>query len=208
MTSSTERHERAGGNDRGQLLLALCCCLLGGAVTLVGVGRAWVQGRAVQGSLQVPLRVAGSSLAPAVSALAVAGLAGGLAMLAVRGRVRAALGACLLTCGSVGAAVTAAQARPGPSTLAEHAGAALGSASASAERMTGTWWPWVSLVGSLLYAGGGGLAAARGARWPGMSARYTTVPATVGGPGPAAPPVPDQALDQWRALDRGEDPTV
>jgi uncharacterized membrane protein (TIGR02234 family) len=208
MTASTERHDPAAGHDRGQLLLALCCCVLGGAVALVGAGRAWVQGRAVQGPLQVPLRVTGSSLAPAVPALAVAALTGGLALIAVRGRVRSALGACLLTCGSLGAAVTAAQARPGAATLAERAGAALGSASASTERMTGTWWPWVSLVGSLLYAGGGGLAALRGARWPGMSARYSAAPAPVGSPAPAPPPVLDQALDQWRALDRGEDPTV
>jgi uncharacterized membrane protein (TIGR02234 family) len=195
-----------GTSARKQLLLALCCCVAGAAVALLGTGRAWVYGRAVQGSLQVPLQVGGASLAPAVTALAVAGLAGGPALIAVRGRVRAALGGALLACGLVAAGVAAAAARPGSAALAGRAGAALGSGSASAEQVTNTWWPWVAVLGSLLYATGGGLAAWRGATWPGMSARYTTTPAQAGPP-VVSPSTRDLALDQWRALDRGEDPT-
>jgi uncharacterized membrane protein (TIGR02234 family) len=192
---------------RRQLLTALCCCVAGAAVALLGTGRAWVHARAVQGSLQVPLVVGGASLAPAVAALALAGLAGGPALIAVRGRVRAALGGALLACGLIAAGVAAAAARPGAGGLAGRAGAALGTGSASAERVTTTWWPWVAVVGSLLYAAGGGLAAVRGARWPGMSARYTTDPAPVG-PVSVTQSTGDLALEQWRALDRGEDPTL
>ncbi len=197
---------RVGASARRQLLLALCCCVAGATVALLGTGRVWVHGRAVQGSLQVPLRVPGASLAPAVAALALAGLAGGAALIAVRGRVRAALGGSLLVCGLVAAGVAAAAARPGATALAGRAGAALGTGSASAEQVTTTCWPWVAVAGSLLYAGGGGLAALRGARWPGMSARYTTAPAAAR-PSPDTSSTLDPALEQWRALDRGEDPT-
>jgi uncharacterized membrane protein (TIGR02234 family) len=194
--------------DRRQLLLALCCCLAGAAVTLLGAGRAWAHGRAVQGSLQVPLRVDGASLAPAVPALAVAGLAGGLAFVAVHGRVRAVLGLCVFACGLAGAAVAVSEARPGAGALAGRAGAALGTASATADRVSHTWWPWVAVAGSLLYSAGGGLAALRGARWPGMSARYNRRPVGDGRSVAASAAAGDPALEQWRALDRGEDPTA
>jgi uncharacterized membrane protein (TIGR02234 family) len=193
--------------DRRQLLLALSCCLAGAAVALLGAGRSWVHGRAVQGLLQVPLRVGGASLAPAVPALAVAGLAGGLALVAVHGRVRAVLGLCVLACGLGGAAVAVYEARPGAQALAGRAGAALGAGSATAEQVTHTWWPWVAVAGSLLYAAGGALAALRGARWPGMSPRYSRRPAGEGR-SVAASASGDPALEQWRALDRGEDPTA
>jgi uncharacterized membrane protein (TIGR02234 family) len=195
-------------HGRREQLTALGCCLAGAAVALVAGGRAWAHGRAVQGSLQAPLRVDGTSLAPAVPALAVAGLAGGLALIAVRGRVRAVLGACVLICGLAAGGVAAAEARPGADSLAGRAGAALGTGSATAEQVSTTWWPWVALAGSLLYAAGGAVAALRGARWPGMSARYGTAPTTGTGAPTATVSTGEAALEQWRALDRGEDPTL
>jgi hypothetical protein len=61
-----------------------------------------------------------------------------------------------------------------------------------------TGWRLGVLAGAVLAAAAGLLAAARGPRWAGMSRRYDA---------PAAPRPPHES-DPWRALDRGEDPTL
>ena len=59
-----------------------------------------------------------------------------------------------------------------------------------------------------LLALAGAFTLVRGPSWPGMGARYDT--GSKGGPKPARPsaPGPSTPIDQWRALDRGEDPTL
>jgi len=61
------------------------------------------------------------------------------------------------------------------------------------------WW-LVSVTGGVVLAVGGILTAARGARWPGMSARYER-----SAPRKAAE---DDPSALWKSLDRGEDPTA
>jgi Tryptophan-associated transmembrane protein (Trp_oprn_chp) len=64
----------------------------------------------------------------------------------------------------------------------------------------GPWSGWRAtvLVGAGLGVVGGGLAAVRGHRWAGMSTRYDA---------PSTPRSPHES-DPWRALDRGDDPTL
>jgi hypothetical protein len=64
----------------------------------------------------------------------------------------------------------------------------------------GGWSAWRAtvLAGALLGVLGGALAALRGPRWASMSERYDA---------PSAPR-PAHESDPWRALDRGEDPTL
>lgn len=63
----------------------------------------------------------------------------------------------------------------------------------------GAWagWRGVVLAGAVLGLGSGALAAARGHRWASMGGKYDA-------PGSR----PAHESDPWRALDRGEDPTV
>ncbi|HWM00620.1 MAG TPA: Trp biosynthesis-associated membrane protein [Nocardioidaceae bacterium] len=77
--------------------------------------------------------------------------------------------------------------------------AALGAAYV-ATTATGGWSPWrgAVLLGAVLGTCGGALAALRGQRWASMSRRYDA-PST---------PRPAHESDPWRALDRGEDPTL
>ena len=56
--------------------------------------------------------------------------------------------------------------------------------------------------GGALVAVAGAATLARGPAWPGMGARYDA-PAR-----PAPARREDTPIDQWRALDRGEDPTA
>jgi uncharacterized membrane protein (TIGR02234 family) len=206
------------GAGRRELAVAVLCCVVGAAAVLTAAGRAWVTARAVQGPLQTPLVVRGGAAVPEAPALAVVGLAGALALLATRGVVRAATGLVIAACG-IGAAVAAANgARPGAGALEDRAGAALGTGSAQVQDVATNGWPMVAVAGALLFACGGALAMVRGRRWPGMSARYDAPhrgPATVaaGGQGGRSAPEPngarpEDALEQWRALDRGEDPTI
>ncbi|MGH3365884.1 MAG: Trp biosynthesis-associated membrane protein [Nocardioidaceae bacterium] len=64
----------------------------------------------------------------------------------------------------------------------------------------GSWTGWrvTVLLGAVLGAAAGVLAIARGRRWTSMSQRYD---APTG-------PKPSHESDPWRALDRGDDPTV
>jgi uncharacterized membrane protein (TIGR02234 family) len=80
----------------------------------------------------------------------------------------------------------------------------LGTASGTASGISHTAWGWIAMLGSVLFALAGVMALLRGPSWPGMGARYETPAA----PTAAATSADDSALEQWRALDRGEDPTV
>jgi uncharacterized membrane protein (TIGR02234 family) len=204
------------GGGRRELTIAVTCCLVGALAVFIAAGRAWVHARATQGSLQLPLAVRGGSAVPAAPALAIVGLAGALALLATRGLARALTGAVVAGCG-VGAALAAARgAHPDNVSLAARAGAALGTGSAHAEDVATNGWPLVAVAGGCVFAVGGALAMVRGRRWPGMSARYdapqgaaAVPPGGVVGVAPEPDRArPEGALELWRALDRGEDPTL
>jgi hypothetical protein len=115
---------------------------------------------------------------PGATAVGVLGLAAAVAVLAVRGWLRVAVG--VLVAG-LGLGVVAVRATSGGG-----AGSAV--------------WSWLIVVGALLLAGGGLLSAVRGRSWPGMSARYERA-------GTPAAPRPSDPKSLWDALDRGEDPT-
>ncbi|HUR73114.1 MAG TPA: Trp biosynthesis-associated membrane protein [Sporichthya sp.] len=195
---------------RKEAALALLGCVVGAGLTLFAAGRPWVDGKAVQGSLQAPLTVSGGSLAPVVPALALAALAGALAVLATRGLPRRLAGFAAAGCG-IGVAVAGAlQISPDDAALADRAGDALGTATAVATG-GGTGWAWLAVVGGLMITGAGVAAAWHGPAWPAMSARYDKPVGTAVGGEPAArerTSEGDGALEQWRAMDRGEDPTL
>jgi uncharacterized membrane protein (TIGR02234 family) len=200
----TDRETTDRANGRRQLVLALAGCVLGAGLVLFAADRPWVHARAVQGSLQVPLSVRGGSLEPMTPAFAVVGLAGALGLLATRGVVRRGIGVLVCASGLVAAVAAARSARPDATDLADRAGAALGTASGTAAAISHTAWGWVAVLGSLVFALAGAVAVLRGPSWPGMGARYGTPTAA-----PTRPTsTDDSALEQWKALDRGEDPTL
>ena len=67
-------------------------------------------------------------------------------------------------------------------------------------------WPALALVAGLLAVAAGLLTVLRGRTWPGMGRRYER-PATAAAAPARRQADEDRALDAWRALDRGEDPT-
>lgn len=192
---------------RRELSLALLACMAGSALALLAAGRVWVRAQAVQGDLRAPLELTGAALAPAAPALALAGLAGALAVVATRGAGRRLAGVVLLACGLGVAAAAVRAARPSEARIAGRAGEALGAKTAAVEGMTIGPWPWLAVAGGIVVAVVGVAVAVRGPAWPGMSSRYDA-PAEQRTPAAAPARVDDSPLDQWKALDRGEDPTL
>lgn len=167
--------------------------------------------------------VQGSSAAPALTALALAGLAL-VAALAIAGRIaRVVLGVLGLLIGaglllsSLGAIGDPVQA--GSSAVTAATGVA-GERSVAhlVEHTDASFWPWLAVAGGVLLIVAGLLVLATSSRWPGPSRRYRAArfePAADGGPSPAPSEAPesdaentrDAAIDSWDELSRGEDPT-
>ncbi|ASW57852.1 hypothetical protein CIK06_20140 [Plantactinospora sp. KBS50] len=171
---------------RRGLAYAVGLLAAGAGLALYAATRTW----AVQTLARPPLppnRVGqtGADLLPWLPALAVVALAGAGALLATRGRWRRLFGAALAL---VGLAVAAG----GGYGLAGPAGA-------------GPGWPALCLLGGLVAAGGAGLAAGYGHRWPAMGARYERAAAR---PVPGGRATGRNTREFWDALDRGEDPTT
>jgi hypothetical protein len=173
-------------NPRRELTTAVVACALGAGVALLTAARTW---RVVSGHGALPLpdeKVTGTQLMPWLPAVALVGLAGAGALLAIRGRSRAVLGLLLAVAG----------------LLLTGAGG-YGAATAGGGHLV---FPVLLGLGGLLIGYAGGRALLRGASWPALGSRYER---------PAAEPVeyversgPSRSdVAMWDALDRGEDPT-
>jgi uncharacterized membrane protein (TIGR02234 family) len=68
-----------------------------------------------------------------------------------------------------------------------------------------TAWPVLALVAGVGAVATGLLTVLRGRGWPGMGRRYERPAGPA--PAPRARTDEERAVDAWRALDRGEDPT-
>ncbi|TDD31628.1 hypothetical protein E1286_44615 [Nonomuraea terrae] len=174
---------------------------LGCLLVLVAAGQTWVRVLSGgDGNAQAPT---GGALGPALTPVALAGLAGVVAVLATKGAGRRIVGALLALCGAGAAAATwrALDAADITGWLSEqnvvHAATGL-------RWEIAPLWPAVAGAGALLLFAGGVFAIVRGARWAGMSARYER------SAGEAASRQNAQVSDDralWDALDRGDDPT-
>lgn len=167
------------------------------AELLLAAGRTWVRTAADAGRLEAARAQTGSALAPGLPALALVGLAGVVAVLATRGRLRLVVGL-VVTVDGLGALALALTAPP--------SGADTGG------------WRWVAVVAAVVVALAGVAIAVRGRRWPTMGGRYdapsgATATGAAGAshadapdPAGAQPAAQDRAL--WDAIERGDDPTA
>ncbi len=166
-------------------------CLL----VLLAAGRDWVTNAHDPGGLAEMVPPTGGDLSPVLSPLALAGLAGVVAVVAARGVGRRLIGALLALCGLAAAlGVWTATDQEGVRTWLRENNVLGGAASPVWD--TVALWPAVAGLGAALMLAGGVAAVGWGGRWAGMSRRYERVPDQV---------ADDRAL--WDALDRGDDPT-
>jgi uncharacterized membrane protein (TIGR02234 family) len=199
-------HGGLGGRLAGRagLGVAVVGCLVGAALVLFASSATWARtevrdaatagGRAAGAALGVSL--GGGDLVPAVSALGLVGLAAAVALVATRGVGRRVVGV-LVAAAGVGVVVLAARiglAPGGPVRAARQVVDLAPSGRPAIGRVRLTAAPWAAVLGGVAFAGAGLTAAVFGARWPGMGGRYQT----------RAP----RPLDDWEAIERGQDPTA
>ncbi|MEU9048515.1 MULTISPECIES: TIGR02234 family membrane protein [unclassified Kitasatospora] len=183
----------AGRRTLGVMLLLT---VLSAVLVLTAAGRTWAQGRA--GTLDVS--VTGGNISELPGGLALVGLAAAVAVFAVRGAGRLAVGALTLLAG-IGAAAASVAGAGDTAALDAEAARKLGLTGSAATEVAHTGWPWVALVGGVLLALAGLLTLRYGRRWPAMGSRYEA-------PTRKAPARAETPGDLWKALDRGEDPTA
>jgi uncharacterized membrane protein (TIGR02234 family) len=213
---------------------ALLAGAVGAGLVLLAMRAQWAQAVFTP---QKPLtaevvNVSGTDLVPLAGALALAALAGLVAVIATRGVARRAVGVLLALFGAgAGAAVlttvTAATvlsvaagkvASPESAALSGAAGsttsgsssggAVVVSGSAGHAIMTGAPWHVAVIVGALLIFAAGLVTALRGQDWPVMSTRYDAPGARAeAAAGAGKPARAADAASMWESLNGGEDPT-
>ncbi|MFJ2580644.1 TIGR02234 family membrane protein [Kitasatospora aureofaciens] len=182
--------------SRRTLGVMLLLTVLGAVLVLTAAGRDWAQGRA--GTLEVS--VTGGKISELPGGLALVGLAAAVAVFAVRGVGRIAVGVLTLLAG-LGVAATAVAGAGDTTALDGEAARKLALAGSTATEVGHTGWPWAAVAGGVLLALAGLLTVRFGRGWPAMGSRYEA-------PTRTAPATTDTPADLWKALDRGEDPTA
>jgi uncharacterized membrane protein (TIGR02234 family) len=197
---------------RRELTAAVVGAVLAGALALSAGGQGWAQVTAQREAPLPPVTgvLTGTDAAPLVPAAGLVLLAAAVALLAVRGLGRAAVGLLMALAGGVlawsgvraltgGLDAAAAQVFPGRTAVATEISVA---------------WPVLAVLAGVLGVAAGLLAVLRGRTWPAMGRRYERSGAErTGPPAPAAAAArrpetdEDRAQAAWKALDRGEDPT-
>jgi uncharacterized membrane protein (TIGR02234 family) len=187
----------SGPAARRELWGSLLVTALGCVLVLVAAGRAWVSVRgAGTGGMVVPT---GGDLSPVLTPLALAGLAGVVAVPATKGIGRRMVGALLAVCGA-GAGLGAWRAAGGGGVLTWLRERNVLHVTGAIQWDAVAAWPVVCGLGAALMMAGGVATVVRGGAWAGMSDRYDR-----GTPQPRPQITDDRAM--WDALDRGDDPT-
>ncbi|MFC5662001.1 TIGR02234 family membrane protein [Kitasatospora misakiensis] len=187
---------RAG---RRTLMVMLLLTVLGAVLVLTAAGRVWADGLA--GTLEVS--VTGGRISELPAGLALVALAAAVAVFAVRGAGRSAVGVLTVLAG-LGAAAAAAAGAGDTAALDAEAASKLALTGSTATGVGHTAWPWVALLGGLLLALAGFLTARYGRGWPALGSRYEAPTGRAQARRTASDGTP---ADLWKALDRGEDPT-
>ena len=195
--------------SRRELGMAVAGLAVAGGLALSSGGQTWATASVTRQAPLPPVteELTGTELAALVPACGLLLLAAAVAVIAVRGRGRQVVG--LLACVGGGtllwSGLRALLDDPGLADLSDGTAAAATALSVSRSAA----WPVLAVVAGVLGCAAGALAVLRGAGWQGMGRRYERGPAAAGAPaGAAAATREDRALDVWRALDRGEDPTA
>lgn len=194
--------------------LALLLDLVGAAAALLIAGRAW-QSVLTPRPRPLPqdlLHVTGRTLDGAPTALALVALAGVVAVLATRSRVRRGVGAVIALAGAAlvwrsclhFSAVSASRARS--FVIDQHPQVSI--PASGLERVSvHAAWPALSAVCGVLILVAGALIAWRGGHWAAMSTKYDAPARARDADDEQAERVRAHAA-LWRALDEGEDPTT
>ncbi|HZU54429.1 MAG TPA: Trp biosynthesis-associated membrane protein [Actinocrinis sp.] len=192
----------------------------GAGLILASDGRGWANAT-ITSPVRLSVHASGSTITSLPYALGLVGLAGAVALFAVRRLGRYLVGLVLLGAGLGTVAAVATNLGHLDSTqLARVADQTLGASGAQLSEVTNTAWPYITILGGVLVAVSGAFTLVRGRTWTGLSNRYEVAPKAAGpaaGPATSAaaagaqPPDEDAeptARELWDSINRGADPTV
>jgi uncharacterized membrane protein (TIGR02234 family) len=195
---------------RRELTGVVLATAVAGGLALSAGGQPWVTVTALRPPPLPPVtdRLSGGEVASLVPAVGLLLLAAAVALVAVRGAARIAVGLVMAVAGGVlgwsGVRTVAGGVRLSVADLPT-----LGGSSVTALRTSvSAGWPLAAAVAGLVAVLAAVAVLLRGRGWPAMGRRYERA----GGPAPV-PAADDGASDEeraaaaWRALDRGTDPT-
>jgi uncharacterized membrane protein (TIGR02234 family) len=197
--------------SRRELAGAVVATVVGGGLALSAGGQPWVTVTALRPPPLPPVtdRISGGEVAPLVPAMGLLLLAAAVALVAVRGAARIAVGLAMAVAGGVlgwsGVHTAAGGVRLSVGDLPT-----LGGSSVTLLRTSvSAGWPVAAAVAGLLAALAAVAVLLRARGWPAMGRRYERPGAPAGETGPAEGASDEErAAAAWRALDRGVDPTT
>jgi uncharacterized membrane protein (TIGR02234 family) len=194
-------------SDRREMATAVVGLAAAGGLALSTGGQTWLTATVARPAPLPPVteQLTGSELAPLVPAGGLVLLAAAVALVAVRGAGRVLVGLLAAVAGGVlGWSGLRTLVTDGDAAAAGVLGG--GTPGSTVTTAVSAAWPVLALLAGLLAVAAGLLTVLRGRTWPAMGRRYERAAATA--PAPARRQSDeDRALDAWRALDRGEDPT-
>ena len=213
--SSTPSTPSGAPSARREPTVAVLGLALGGALALSSSSQPWADVTIVREAPLPPTAevLTGAQAAPLVSACGLLLLAAAVAVIAVRGAGRVVVGLLVAVAGGVlgwsGLRGVTGGLDLDLADVTSTVG--LGRAEVTSDAVVG--WPALALVAGVLGVLAGLLVVLRGRSWPGMGRRYERTGTSAGRPvAPArrARPETDEDRHQaaWKALDRGDDPTV
>jgi uncharacterized membrane protein (TIGR02234 family) len=211
VTAARSDPSRVAPGGRRELTAAVLGAGAAGALALSAGGQAWAEITAERPPPLPPVTVvlSGSEAAPLVPATGLVLLAAAVALLALRGAGRVAVGLLMAVAGGV-LAWSGLHALTGglDAAAAQLPGLGGTTVTTSAADVSATW-PVLAVVGGVLGAAAGLLVVLRGRGWPAMGRRYERPAGSNPAAGAALRPQTDEDRAQaaWKALDRGEDPT-
>jgi uncharacterized membrane protein (TIGR02234 family) len=194
------RPARSSGRAKG---LAALLAAAGSGVILLTIGRGWAHGD-VTSPITFRVTATGSQLTGVPYALGLAGLAGALALFAVRRIGRYLVGAVLALAGAGTVYAVADRLSRLDEALRTQAGTQGLGSDAKIIDVDNTLWPYLTILGGVLLCLAGVYTLLRGRSWSGLGGRYEA-PAKapeVGSPGGEV-----TARDLWDAQGRGSDLT-
>jgi uncharacterized membrane protein (TIGR02234 family) len=199
---SSVRPARSSARAKG---LAALLAAVGAGVILLTIGRGWAHGY-VTSPIKFDVTASGSQLTGVPYGLGLAGLAGALALFAVRRIGRYFVGAVLALAGA-GTVYAVADRLSGLDAALRTQAATQGlGADDKFVGVDNTLWPYLTILGGVLLCLAGIYTLARGRSWSGLGNRYEA-PATAAAPKAAAPGAAVTSRDMWDAQGRGTDLT-
>lgn len=202
-------------------LVVILGVLLPSALALVAWTQVWIEARLdPSGSATRSLDVTGATAAPALTALALAGVALAGALSIAGPVIRVVLGLLEILMGfSVALAAVLAMIDPaGSSAALVTANTGIAGRASIADGVSATVstpWPYAALLAGVMMIAAGIAVLVTGRRWPAPGSRYQAVrfesaPVGSGNAVPSSESAADaaDAVDAWDGLTRGEDPTT